>query len=252
MTKTFAFALLLLGSSAHANLVDVMATGFLNYQQATNPYFASAFPEDLTLYGKAVSIQMQFDTAAPGLLSDLAVGRAYYGSLTADWVQMTSLTIGGQSFASLLPQSDGLQPQDGVDVWDHGLDARNLDELWICDGARWIDAAVEGDRILTRASVVAIGVDARSSLVDFVDGLSLEQGFALDTPPDLFGLAGISFAQTYSCVTAGGESCSASGSDVRVNEGVALTGVTIRAVPEPGALALLVAGLPLLRRRDRP
>lgn len=246
--------LMLAGHAAYATVIDLTATGYLSDSQPTNAYFKTFFPSDLTLYGKSATIELQIDTSLAGadILGGSQAGRAVYAggscpALAANWIQTTAITIGGISFASLLPGTGNVSRCDTAEVWDQSLNGR-FDSLTAQDFESSTETVSSGSGgTLTRATQASIGFGLTTTLVDFVTGLSLDQPFTLSAFPELAN-GQIVFSEDDTTCGSGGTGCSTTHGVIDVNEDIKLQSVTFTttAVPEPTTLALLGAGVLLL------
>jgi hypothetical protein len=205
-------------SPAFATILSIEASGYMADYHQMNAYFASAFPNDLTLEGKPASMSFTVDTSRAGTdpWLDPRGYRALYGGQGQNFVTATSLTIGGLSFASLLPNQDG-QADDGAELWDQGLGYWQ-DDIWVGDSS-----------ILTDGTNVVLSLTIHSTLMNFLNGLALDQVTDLTTPSDLFSFGGIEFTQ----------------GATHVSEILEFTSARI-SVPEPGTLVILLSGLTVI------
>jgi hypothetical protein len=251
--RTIAVAVLLLaGQMAYGTVIDVTATGFLSDNHLTNPFFASAFPGDRTLYGKSATIELQIDTSLAGLdiLGGSQAGRAVYAGgtcpgLAANWIQTTAITIGGVSFGSLQPSAGNVARCDSAEVWDQSLNGR-FDSFTAQDFESSTETTPFGSGgTLTRATQASISFGLTTTLVNFVMGLSLDQPFTFATFPELAN-GQIVFSEDDT--TCGSDGACTKTRVVNVNEDIKLQTVTfnVNAVPEPTTLVLLAAGVLLL------
>jgi hypothetical protein len=218
-------------SSASATILNIEASGTMSSHHPTNAYFADAFPDDLTLEGKSASMSFTVDTDRAGnpIWFDPRGYRSDYGAEGHEFVTATSLVIGGVSFDSLLPNPNG-QTADGAELWDQGS-GYYQDDIWVGDYSTSTDQQ-DG---YTRTTDAALALTIRSTLVDFLRGLTLDGITDLETPSDLFAGGGIEFTQNVN-----GQRTT------WVSEDIDFDSARI-SVPEPGTLVMLLAGLPLLR-----